>query len=221
MIKSLGSLRAHIAVFILSLGLDQLTKWWARARFSLPGGEPDYHNYISVIGDWFHLRLVYNHGAAFGLRPHEILPFLHPMSFYVAFSLIAIILLTLYYRKLGPGEPAARLGITLILSGAVGNNLIDRLAMHKVTDLFDVGIPGFYPRWPVFNIADSAVTIGLALLIIPSFFPRREPPAESSEIAAPSSASDASDRGASVDNTPSSVTAPTPEGHPETPNAHQ
>lgn len=175
MIKQLSSFKAHVAVFAVMLGADQLTKWWARARFSLPGGEPDYGSYIAVLGDWFHLRLVYNHGAAFGLKPHAILPFLHPMSFYVLFSLIAIVLLSLYYRRLGPGEPAARLGIAFILSGAVGNNLIDRLAMHKVTDFLDVGIPGFYPRWPVFNIADSAVTIGLALLIIPPFFARNKP----------------------------------------------
>lgn len=219
MIKKLSSFRAHVVVFIVSLVLDQITKWWARARFSLPDGEPDYHNYISVLGDWFHLRLVYNHGAAFGLKPHEILPFLHPMSFYVVFSLIAIVLLSLYYRKLGPSEPAARLGIAFILSGAVGNNLIDRLAMHKVTDLFDVGIPGFYPRWPVFNIADSAVTIGLALLIIPSFFPQRESPKDDAETSASSAAPHASVTNDAVDNTPPSVTAPTPEGQPENPNA--
>lgn len=217
MIKKLSSFRAHVVVFIVSLVLDQITKWWARARFSLPDGQPDYHNYISVLGDWFHLRLVYNHGAAFGLKPHEILPFLHPMSFYVVFSLIAIALLSLYYRKLGPSEPSARLGIAFILSGAVGNNLIDRLAMHKVTDLFDVGIPGFYPRWPVFNIADSAVTIGLALLIIPSFFPRREQTTD--DASASSVAPHASVTNDTADNTPPSVTAPTPEGQPENPNA--
>jgi signal peptidase II len=177
MIKSLSSFRAHAAIFLITLGLDQITKWWARARFSLPDGEPDYNNYIAVLGDWFHLRLVYNHGAAFGLKPHAILPFLHPMMFYVIFAIAAIILLSIYYRKLGPSEPSARLGIALILSGAVGNNLIDRLAMHKVTDFLDVGIPGFYPRWPVFNIADSAVFIGLAFLIIPPFLTRR--PSES------------------------------------------
>ncbi len=175
MIKLPSSFRAHAALFLLTLVADQITKWWARARFSLPNGEPDYGEHIAVLGDWFHLRLVYNHGAAFGLKPHEILPFLHPMSFYVVFSLIAIVLLSIYYRRLGPGERAGRLGIALILSGAVGNNLIDRLWMHKVTDLFDVGIPGFYPRWPVFNIADSAVCIGLALLVIPPFFASDKP----------------------------------------------
>lgn len=188
MIKKLSSFRAHVAIFLVTLAADQLTKWWARARFSLPNGEPDYYDYIAVLGDWFHLRLVYNPGAAFGLRPHEILPFLHPMSFYVAFSLIAIVLLSIYYRRLGPGEPSARLGISLILSGAVGNNLIDRLLMHKVTDMFDVGIPGFHPRWPVFNIADSAVCIGLALLIIPPFFATRQPDVTPADSGTPDTA---------------------------------
>ncbi len=165
----------HAAAFALVLLADQLTKIWARARFSLPNGEPDYSEFIPVLGDWLHLRLVYNHAAAFGLKPHAILPFLHPMFFYVVFSLAAIVLLSIYYRKLGPGEPGARLGIAVILAGAVGNNLIDRLFMHKVTDFIDAGVPGVYPRWPVFNIADSGVTVGLVLLIVAPMITRRKP----------------------------------------------
>jgi signal peptidase II len=163
----------HAAVFTAALLLDQLTKVWARGRFSLPGGEPDYSDSIRVIGEWLQFRLVYNHGAAFGMKPHSLLPFLHPMFFYVAFSLVAIVLLSVYYRKLGREEGGARLGIALILSGAVGNNLIDRLFMHKVTDFIDAGIPGYAPRWPVFNIADSAVSIGLVLLIFAPMFARK------------------------------------------------
>lgn len=166
--------RAIVPAVVLIL--DQATKFWARTRFSLPDGEPDYNAFIPVIGDWLHLRLVYNYGAAFGMRPQNVLPFLHPVLFYVLFSAAAIVFLSLYYRRLGTGENSARLGILLILSGAVGN-LIDRIALHRVTDFLDVGIPGFSPRWPVFNIADSSVCIGIALLIIPPFFARRETPA--------------------------------------------
>jgi signal peptidase II len=173
--SSSATLRLHAFLFAVVLAFDQITKYWARARFSLPNGEPNYADSIAVFGDWFHLRLVYNYGAAFGMKPHSILPFLHPMLFYIVFSLAAIVLLGVYYRKLGASEPAARTGIALILSGAVGNNLIDRLAMSKVTDFLDFGIPGFSPRWPVFNVADSAVCIGIALLILPSFFVRRKP----------------------------------------------
>lgn len=171
--KSPADFLRHAAVFTAALVLDQLTKAWARGRFSLPGGEPDYSDSIRVIGDWLQFRLVYNHGAAFGMKPHSLLPFLNPMFFYVAFSLVAIVLLSLYYRRLGREERAAKLGIALILAGAVGNNLIDRLFMQKVTDFIDAGIPGFAPRWPVFNVADSAVSIGLILLVFAPMFTRK------------------------------------------------
>lgn len=166
--------RLHALLFIVVLVADQITKYWARARFSLPNGEPDYTRHIAVLGDWLHLRLVYNYGAAFGMRPQDILPFLHPILFYAIFSAVAMGLLGLYYWRLGPGEKTARLGLLLILAGAVGN-LVDRLWMYRVTDFLDAGIPGFYPRWPVFNVADSSVFIGVLLLLVPPFLPRRGP----------------------------------------------
>jgi signal peptidase II len=168
----------HAGIFAAVLVLDQLTKHWARLRFSLSNGEPDYGAHIAVLGDWLHLRLVYNYGAAFGMKPQNIIPFLNPILFYAIFSTAAIVFLAVYYRRLGPAEPAARLGILLILAGAIGN-LIDRLTLHRVTDFLDAGIPGVSPRWPVFNIADSSVCVGIALLIIPPFFARKEKPAES------------------------------------------
>ena len=164
----------HGFIFALVLVLDQLTKYWVRHRYSLPGGEPDYYLSTPVIGDWLQFRLVYNFGAAFGTRPQSILPFLSPTVFYGLFSLIAIVFLGFYYRRLGAREPMARLGVLLILAGALGN-LTDRMVLHKVTDFIDAGIPGFSPRWPVFNIADSSVCIGIALLLIPSLFSRKAP----------------------------------------------
>jgi signal peptidase II len=174
-IASFAPIRRHIALFAAVLAADQATKYWARLRFSLPGGEPDYVASISVIGEWLHFRLVYNYGAAFGMKPQNIVPFLHPIVFFVLFSIAAITFLGFYYRRLGADERAARLGILLILAGAVGN-LIDRVALHRVTDFIDAGIPGFSPRWPVFNIADSSVCVGIALLLIPPFFARRVQP---------------------------------------------
>jgi signal peptidase II len=147
------------------LGLDQASKYWARVRFSLPNGEPDYFQSIPVLGNWLEFRLVFNSGAAFGMKPQNILPFLHPTLFYVIFSLAAIVFLAVYYRKLGGEDQSSRLGVILILAGAFGN-LIDRLAFHRVTDFIDAGIPGFHPRWPTFNVADSSVCIGMALLLL-------------------------------------------------------
>jgi signal peptidase II len=155
----------HLLIFSAVLLADQATKLWARLAYSLPNGEPDSFLSTPVIGEWVQFRLVYNLGAAFGLRPQSIVPFLHPTLFYLVFSLAAIVFLTVYYRRLPPGERSARLGVLLILAGAFGN-LIDRVTLHKVTDFIDVGIPGVHPRWPVFNIADSSVCVGIAFLIL-------------------------------------------------------
>ena len=163
------------ALLLAVLALDQATKYWARVRFSLPDGQPDYMRSIGILGDWLRFRLVYNTGAAFGMRPQNFLPFLQPTWFYALFSLAAIVFLSAYYRRLGPKEWGARLGVVLILAGAVGN-LVDRLRFHKVTDFIDTGIPGFFPRWPTFNIADSSVCIGMALLLLLPLWARHTAP---------------------------------------------
>jgi signal peptidase II len=167
---------AHAGLFVLVVLLDQATKYWARARFALADGSPDYFDFIPVIGDWLHLRLVFNQGAAFGLQPQKILPFLNPVAFFIILSSLAVILFASYYRRLGPRHGTERLGIALVLAGAVGNNLIDRPTLHKVTDFIDIGIPGIFPRFPVFNVADISVCVGLGLMILPSFFIRKPQP---------------------------------------------
>lgn len=172
-----ATLWLHGTLFILVILADQITKYWVRLRYSLPGGEPDYFLSTPVIGDWLQFRLVYNHGAAFGTKPQSLLPFLSPMVFFMIFTVIAIGCLAYYYYRLGAREKTARLGVLLILAGAVGN-LIDRMAMQKVTDFIDAGIPGVSPRWPVFNIADSSVCIGILLMLLPPFFSgKKENPA--------------------------------------------
>ncbi len=161
------------ALLFLFLAVDQLTKWWARAAYSLPDGEPDYFKVTPILGEWLQIRLVYNSGAAFGMKPQEILPFLHPTLFYGLFTAAAIVMLFFYYRKLDSREGWAKTGVALILSGAIGN-LIDRLLLHKVTDFIDVGLPGG-PRWPTFNVADSCVCVGVGLILAaPLLMGRRE-----------------------------------------------
>jgi len=179
-----------LGLFTGVFALDQATKFWSRTVFSLPNGEPDYFKTLQVLGDWLQFRLVYNSGAAFGIRPQNILPFLHPTLFYGLFSLAAIIILGIYFRKLAPGDSASRIGIILILAGAAGN-LIDRLCFHKVTDFIDAGIPGFFPRWPTFNVADSSVCIGMGILILFPMFAPRSKSAHSSNPPTPQDSSPA------------------------------
>lgn len=161
----------RLILLLATLAADQLTKWWARAAYSLPDGEPDYLHVTRVLGEWLQFRLVYNSGAAFGMKPQSVLPFLHPTLFYALFSTAAIVVLFLYYRRLDARETWAKAGVALILSGAFGN-LIDRLLLHKVTDFIDVGLPGGL-RWPTFNVADSCVCVGVGLILAAPLFAGR------------------------------------------------
>ncbi len=169
--RSLGDLW-RVLVFGLGIIADQVTKHMARANFSFPGGEPDYFRVKPILGEWLQFRLVYNTGAAFGMRPQGVVPFLNPTVFYVLFSTVAIAVLALYYRKLNAGDIWQKFGVALILSGAFGN-LVDRLRFHKVTDFIDVGIPSLPTRWPTFNVADSCVCVGVALILLAPMWARK------------------------------------------------
>ena len=93
-----------------------------------------------------------NTGTAFGLLPNQTL-------FLIFASIIAIGFLVYFYRAYALPRPILRLAIGLQLGGAFGN-LFDRVAFGAVTDFIDVG------WWPIFNIADSSICVGMATLII-------------------------------------------------------
>lgn len=141
----------RVGVFLgcagLVLALDQLTKAAVSGRLAL--SEP-----VPVLGDFLRLTLVHNRGAAFGLFPGS------PVPFIIVSALAIAVVLYLFardaYRSLW-----SRLLLGCILGGALGN-LIDRIRWGFVVDFIEVGI-GRY-RWPVFNVADSAVTLGVLFL---------------------------------------------------------
>ncbi|HXY31313.1 MAG TPA: signal peptidase II [Gemmatimonadaceae bacterium] len=110
-----------------------------------------------VIGDWVRLTLVYNRGAAFGLH-------LGPWSraIFLVLTLVALIILGRLYRATRPGDTLRIVSLALVCGGAIGN-LIDRVRSGLgVVDFLDVGVHEW--RWPTFNIADMAVSIGAFLL---------------------------------------------------------
>ncbi len=176
--RSLSGEAGRFMLLILALIADQVTKYLARQNFGLPDGTPDYFKVKQIVGEWIQFRLVYNTGAAFGMRPQSILPFLNPTIFYALFSATAIGALFYFYRSLKSDDPWQKAGVALILSGAFGN-LIDRLKFQKVTDFIDVGIPSLPTRWPTFNVADSCVCVGVALIILAPLFLRKHPPSAS------------------------------------------
>ncbi|MDQ6887913.1 MAG: signal peptidase II [Gemmatimonadota bacterium] len=132
--------------------LDVLTKWLAERDL-----HPLRYAPREVVGSWVRLTLVYNKGAAFGLN-------LGPYSrwIFMALTIVALLILVRLYRATGVQERLRLMAIGLVCGGALGN-LIDRVRSDSgVVDFLDVGIADH--RWPTFNVADIAVSVGAFLL---------------------------------------------------------
>ncbi len=160
--------------------IDQVTKLMVKG-FSIPFLNINYEGMylgqmIPVIGDFFRFTFVENPGMAFGYDPGSSFKLIISI-----FSLVASIGLIFYLYVIRDKSWSLKIAIALILGGAVGN-LIDRtfyglifdyapMFYGKVVDFFDVDFFDFslfgrsYDRWPVFNIADAAVTIGVLILV--------------------------------------------------------
>lgn len=138
-----GVLLPGVALFVL--GIDQLSKRLVLRHLSL--GEP--WNPIACLRDLVSLTYVTNTGAAFGLFPdHGV--------FFIAIAVIVVIAIFAYHRHL-PDKALVRASLGLQLGGALGN-LTDRVRYGHVIDFIDFKV------WPVFNLADSAIVIGVAVL---------------------------------------------------------
>lgn len=137
------------AIPFLVLVADQWTKAIVRAEMSL--GET-----IPVVGEWARLTFVHNEGAAFGIHVGGG----SSTIFLVLAAIASAVVLYLYVTT--PLEVRfQRVALTLILGGALGN-IVDRVRWGMVVDFIQVGVGGHY--WPIFNLADSAVTVGIVML---------------------------------------------------------
>ncbi len=121
-----------------------------------------YSDRIPVIPGFFYLTHVRNTGAAFGLFSDA--PQVYRLTFFISVSLIAVMIITAFYRKLAPGDRLAALALGLILGGAVGN-LVDRIFRQEVVDFLHFRLWRGY-SWPDFNVADSAIVVGVGLLVV-------------------------------------------------------
>lgn len=127
--------------------LDQLTKFYIRTLLS-PGEN------IALVKGFLYLTHVHNKGAAFGLLAGR-------QFLFVIITVISIFLILFYYFRTREPYQIFNLALGLELGGAIGN-LIDRLGSGGVTDFINFQI------WPVFNIADAAIVLGVFLLILVS-----------------------------------------------------
>jgi signal peptidase II len=138
----------------LILLLDQITKLYVDSSMRL-------HESIPVIQGLFSITYVRNPGAAFGFLA-DASPLFRSI-FFVAVTVLAIILVVHYIWKSRAEEPFLTFALSLVLSGAVGN-LIDRVRLGEVIDFLDVYIGSYH--WPAFNVADSAISVGAVILFI-------------------------------------------------------
>lgn len=137
---------------VLLVSLDQITKAWI-LQHMVPGQS------LTVVPHFFHITFVHNSGAAFGLFAEHS----YGTLLLTAISFIAVLGIAgfiLFSRQLSCGQFVA---LALIWSGAVGN-LIDRLRFGAVIDFLDVHYYQYH--WPAFNVADSAISVGVVLLAI-------------------------------------------------------
>ncbi|ETO93591.1 signal peptidase II [Legionella oakridgensis] len=144
--------------FLLSLTvilIDQGSKYWAMHTLS-------FYQPFPVI-PMLNLTLAYNTGAAFS--------FLSSTGdwhrwFFAGFSVLMSIILTIWITRISPKAFLQLISLSLILGGALGN-LIDRVMLGHVIDFIDVYYQNYH--WPIFNLADSAICLGAALLLIDLF----------------------------------------------------
>jgi signal peptidase II len=142
--------------------LDQATKWMASNWLEL------YVQYTLL--SWFKLTLVYNTGAAFSLLSDAAG---WQRWLFTVLTMIVSILIVVWLRRLHAGEHWLAAGLALILGGAIGN-LIDRIAYGHVIDFIQWHYNQYY--WPTFNIADAAISVGAAVLVLHGlFFQKRVP----------------------------------------------
>jgi signal peptidase II len=138
-------------IIIVTTVVDVVTKAVAE-RSLLPRGIPH-----EVFGNTVRLTLVYNPGAAFGLN-------LGPQSrwIFAALTVVALVILGRLYRATSPGDSWRTAALGLVCAGAVGN-LLDRIrSIFGVVDFIDIGVGD--SRWPTFNVADMAVSVGAIIL---------------------------------------------------------
>lgn len=175
--------RRFLPLFLFIIVFDQASKHYFDSMLI-------YNSPVEVIGDSVRLTLHYNKGIAFGLRLFE------NQAVFVLFSLLVCVFIFFYILTLELNTKPKLIILALVIGGAIGN-IIDRTFLHYVIDFVDVDIPnieipaftlfsftyeGLYlPRWPIFNIADSAISIGMVLIIsLLTFTKQKSVPKEAS-----------------------------------------
>ena len=144
-------MKKFYGIALIVVILDQITKWMVVKNMEL--GER-----IAIWDPWFGLLSHRNRGAAWGMLEGQ-------MWLFTIVTIGVIIGIIYFYHKEAKGKPFFQVSLMLLLGGAIGN-FIDRLYYGEVVDFVDVLIPIINYHFPIFNIADAALTIAVIMLLI-------------------------------------------------------
>jgi signal peptidase II len=141
---------------------DQATKWWAETSLKQTPGQG-----ITLVEGYVDLHYARNPGAAFSLfrdwgpRARGI--------FFIGVSIAAVVAMAILYKRLPERRPLYEWALGLLIGGAVGN-LIDRIRFNEVIDFVDLHWKEHH--WPTFNVADTAIVVGIGLVLLDAFLQR-------------------------------------------------
>jgi signal peptidase II len=161
--------RRLLLLSFVVLVLDQWTKWLVETR--LPP-----HSSREILPGLLHLSHVRNTGVAFGLLPAQGETW--ATAALVLLSAGALFFVGWYFLRTSEDQKLLLVALALVLGGAVGN-LVDRIATGAVTDFVGVYLGSY--RWPDFNVADSAISVGLVLMLLDALLHRPPAPATAGE----------------------------------------
>ena len=166
---NLAARRPYLLLTGTVIVLDQITK-------RLVATSVELHDSREIVSGLLSLTHVRNRGAAFGFLSNADFPY--QSILFSLLSLVALAAIAVYSFRLPSAQRWAQLALALIMGGAVGN-LIDRIAYGFVIDFVDVYWRGHH--WPAFNVADSCISIGVAMLILDLLRSPAEQPAAAEE----------------------------------------
>lgn len=167
-LERLHSYLLHLPYFFLAavlVGADQYTKLLAVKRIA-------YGSTIELVPNFFNLTYVKNYGAAFGL-------FQNQLAIFVVVAVVAISVIVVYSFMISEREYLLQLGLAMLLGGAIGN-FIDRLRLGYVIDFLNLHY--YRHHWPVFNVADVAIDLGVAFILIKFLFLSGEDETEDEKV---------------------------------------
>ncbi|HEU5375902.1 MAG TPA: signal peptidase II [Ktedonobacteraceae bacterium] len=145
---------------LIVIGLDQ----WSKSLVVTHLGPPDFGPQVPLLGSYLSLSYTRNHGAAFRLFSSN-----GPVLF-MLIAIAVVIIVYLYLRMRNTGPLLYKLSFGLIIGGAVGNNVLDRLIHGSVVDFIWFQIPQIGLNFAIFNLADAAITLGVTLLFVTLIF---------------------------------------------------